>query len=163
MPPCSLPVSSETDGTGEASRGDILCKQRTGNRGMRELSDLPRVTEEVCEEAKNVTQSCWVSGLSPVPKRESRPETAPNTHWDCEILFPLGDGFSFPKIATYILEVGLLPSGQNTLKPRKGPTEEPRAHCCGTVYHRAGAPHRGLKPLIYSCLANLWQVFTLSG
>lgn len=70
MPPRSLPVSSETDGTGEASRGDILCKQRTGNRDMQKLSDLPRVTEEVCEEAKNVTQACWVSGPSPAPKRE---------------------------------------------------------------------------------------------
>ncbi|KAF4790122.1 hypothetical protein TURU_144263 [Turdus rufiventris] len=45
-------VSFEADRTGEASREDILYEHRPGNRDMQEWSDLSRVTEEVCEEAK---------------------------------------------------------------------------------------------------------------
>lgn len=61
------------------------------------------------------------------------------------------------------MEVGLVPFQQYTLKPGKGLTEALRALYCRRLYHREGAPHRGLKPPIHSSLANLRQVFTLYG
>lgn len=45
-------VSFEADRTGEASREDILYEHRPGNRDMQEWRGLPRVTKEVCQEAK---------------------------------------------------------------------------------------------------------------
>lgn len=97
---------------------------------------LAQVTEEVCEEAENVTQACWVSGPSPAPKRESCPETAQkpggfsSQHtlrlWN---FVSFGWLLQFPKNCHHIFwKLGSYPFGKTYWTPRRG-----RQICWGLI------------------------------